>query len=147
MNMQPTKFARPRPRNSCVGLQTESSVRARLNDHGRRGSSRSFNGRPSRLAFSRAGSWNKRMKAFTEAFSVQGKSRVLSGRTNGCAESLHQLIFVLVCQSLGNGDGLQNINQAHDHCQLEFVTEVIHCNRGQNHLDHICDSEEKRICI
>ena len=41
---------------------------------------------------------------------------------------LHELIFVLVGQGLGNGDGLQNIHQADDDSQLEFVTKMVHCN-------------------
>ena len=35
---------------------------------------------------------------------------------------------MLVGQGLGDGDGLQDINEAHDDCQLELFSSMLHCN-------------------
>jgi len=45
----------------------------------------------------------------------------------GWRRCLHQLILVLVGKGLGDGNGLQHINEADNDRQLELLTEVFHC--------------------
>ena len=40
---------------------------------------------------------------------------------------LLELIFVLVSQGLGNGDGFQNIDQADNNSDSELLAEFLHC--------------------
>lgn len=54
---------------------------------------------------------------------------------------LHELIFVLVCQGLCNGDGLKDIDQADNDSQLELVAKVVHCRQKALRSDKTASSK------